>query len=84
MRNIMFVIWMLLFPLLNSLGEYFSFLANGSVVKQFDKDIVGQAALVEVVIWFGIGALLYERKLSSVVAKSDRAIVQGEARENIA
>lgn len=71
MRNIVFVIWMLLFPLVTELTAYFDFLANGSVVKQYDDAIVSLAALLVLVGWIGIGALLYERKQSSVGAESD-------------
>lgn len=63
MKNIVFVIWLLLFPISMQLEDYISVktkILRGMPVE-LSKDVVGLTAVVIVLIWATVACLLYER-----------------------
>ncbi len=61
MSNLLFVIWMLLYPVIARLSDYLVFLSNNSQVKEYSTETRGIAAIVEVFIWIYVGFLLYKK-----------------------
>lgn len=59
MRNLSFVLWMLLFPLVGSVEEYLTFLQRGAHPVDA-AELFG--AVIGLAMWIGIGMLLYEEK----------------------
>lgn len=62
MKNLPFVLWMLLFPLVISIGSYFDFLSNGSVVNHGSEKAELTNGLFIFVVWIFVGYLTYEGK----------------------
>ncbi len=58
MRNIVFVIWMLGFPLVGEFCLYLAF-KRGRI---FESEVLGVAAMIDMVIWIFVGYKLYERE----------------------
>jgi hypothetical protein len=58
MRNLVFVIWAILYPIEAAIRGYFDFLASGSV--PLDSAALGEIGIVDVLIWGTVGFLLYE------------------------
>ncbi|MBF4991059.1 hypothetical protein [Methylophilus sp. QUAN] len=60
MKNLPFVLWMLLFPLVISIGSYFDFLSNGSVISHASEKAELTNGLFIFVVWIFVGYLTYE------------------------
>jgi len=58
MKNGAFVIWMLVYPLVNSITYHVSYLEG----ERFDHTTVGLAALITIAVWAYVGTKLYEGK----------------------
>ena len=57
MRNLIFVMWMLGFQLVNELGDYLT-----PSTHEYSDWVTAAASLCMLIVWFGVGYLLYERK----------------------
>jgi hypothetical protein len=68
MRNLVFVIWMLGFMLVDAISRSLN-------PARFSSDLTWTEAVIVLVFWWGIGALLYERKPRPVNA-SVRGVLQ--------
>jgi len=55
MENISFVIWMIVYPLGISISSHLSGLRG----IKYDDDVIGLAAVLDLIIWVGVGKLLY-------------------------
>ena len=62
MKNISFVLWMVLFPVATQLADYLAFLTRGSVVKQWSESTELGSSLIYLVAWIVVGVLLYQQK----------------------
>ena len=58
MKNLVFVIWMLGYPLVISIGDY---LSSFSPKENYSQPVIILAALTVVIIWGYVGWLLYEK-----------------------
>jgi len=58
MKNLVFVIWMLGYLLVVSIGDYLSPFPE----EKYSQPVTALAALTVVVIWGYVGWLLYEKK----------------------
>lgn len=56
MKNLIFIIWMLGFPLIISLCN----LIELPIKKRFDNEYGAGAAFLEFIVWLIIGVILYE------------------------
>jgi hypothetical protein len=56
MQNLMFTLWMLLFPLTSAVSTYVYVV---KVRRQYAAGDLRLAAFFELVTWFGVGYLLY-------------------------
>jgi hypothetical protein len=56
MKNLPFVLWMLGYPAINTWSEHFP------TGKTYSDGVEAVAAIIIVVIWVGVGKLLYEPK----------------------
>jgi len=61
MRNLAFVLWMILFPLSGSIQDYMQALQG----KTYSEGVEGLATILTLVLWVFIGKLLYEKKVKS-------------------
>ena len=59
MRNLIFVIWMILFPITSSIQGHLNFLQG----KTYSVAVEGIVAIFFLVVWFYVGKLLYEKKV---------------------
>lgn len=57
MKNLPFVLWMLLYPLIITLSEYLCYLATN--IRYTDTTLRGLTGLTELIIWFYVGYKLY-------------------------
>ena len=57
MEKILFVTWLLLFPLIDSVSSYLSYLTHPT--KVYSNDALGIAALATLAIYFFVAWLLY-------------------------
>lgn len=57
MKNIPFVLWMLLYPLLGSVCMHLSYLDG----NRFDDGVKAFGALFDLIAWIYVGVKLYER-----------------------
>ncbi len=60
MKNLVFVIWMICFPAIETILKIISHKV-GLPKENFSSGVEGMAALIYIIIWFVIGSLLYER-----------------------
>jgi hypothetical protein len=60
MKNLVFMLWVVLFPVSVRLSDFLAFLARGSVVQTYPHDIEIAAILIITAVWVWIGWLLYE------------------------
>ena len=58
MRNVMFTVWMLFFPLFHQLAHYFSFLRGVKLINTEDT----ATNIIRLLIYFWVAILLYEKK----------------------
>jgi hypothetical protein len=56
MTNLMFTLWMLLFPVASAVSTY---LQEANPRRQYTADGRGLAVFLELVTWLGVGYLLY-------------------------
>lgn len=57
MKNLPFVLWMLLYPLIVALSEYLCYLATN--IRHTDTTLRGLTGITEIIIWFYVGYKLY-------------------------
>jgi hypothetical protein len=69
MKNIVFVIWMVTFPISVPLGDYLIFLAHGSVTGYYSEQVQLFVAIFEIILWLLVGYLLYETPVKVVENK---------------
>jgi hypothetical protein len=56
MTNLMFTLWMLLFPVASAVSTY---LQESNPRRQYAAESRGLAVFLELVTWLGVGYLLY-------------------------
>lgn len=59
MKNIPFVIWMLGFPFVQTIND---FVYKYLLQETYPDSVEAATALVFLMIWIGVGSLLYEKK----------------------
>ena len=57
MNMLCFVLWMLGYPLVCSIGSYLSYLSG----KRYTDGVHGIASLIIIVIWFVVGSLIWSK-----------------------
>ena len=57
MSMICFLLWMLGYPLVCSIGSYLSYLSG----KRYSVQVIGIASLITIVIWFVVGSLIWSK-----------------------
>lgn len=57
MKNLVFVIWMLGYPIVCRIGQYIDYLCN----RTYSDSALIFAEIIQGIIWIIIGILLYER-----------------------
>ena len=61
MKNLVFTLWVILFPVSVKLADYLTFLARGSVIEPEPKNAAWFiVTAVFLGTWVGVGYLLYE------------------------
>lgn len=58
MKNMAFVIWMLLYPLIETVCNYIDYLKNA---EKYSADVIVIGAIVNIVVWILVGKILYEK-----------------------
>lgn len=61
MKNIAFVLWMILFPLASAACDYFSYLQG----KRYTNDVEAFSGLISLVVYIWIAIKLYEKREAS-------------------
>ena len=59
MKNLVFLIWMILFPIIDDVLNIVRFKLNVPM-KKYTDTTEGIAALIQILVWLIVGALLYE------------------------
>ena len=57
MNMICFLLWMLGYTLVCSIGSYLSYLSR----KRYSVQVIGIASLITIVIWFVVGSLIWSK-----------------------
>lgn len=60
MKNIAFVIWMIMYPLTLTASEYVQYLTG----KHYSNDVEALSALTNIIIWIYVGIKIYEKPKS--------------------
>ena len=59
MKNLSFVLWVIFWPVADTVASYLDFLIHG---KCEDEMVYLVAAFISLVLWISIAALVYEKK----------------------
>lgn len=59
MKNLAFVLWMLGWPIVVNINEYLYYLTTNKVYSDETEFV---SAIINLIIWIGIGVRLYEKK----------------------
>lgn len=62
MKNLTFVLWVVLFPVSVQLADYLVYLTRGSLARTWSESTNLTAAILILAVWIWIGWLLYEPK----------------------
>jgi fucose 4-O-acetylase-like acetyltransferase len=74
MKNVPFVIWMLIYPILNRLCDILEKWSPNYSPREFSDTVLSLSALFSLAFWIIVGVLLYERKESDTVKHNSEAL----------